>query len=109
MKYLKVMFGTKSGASDFEYKLNEVNVANIWNPNETEPNKMGGFNFSTETKILRWLVRGDTIYDIEIPKDAEVIDVLHPTTPHGVFRANEYNHGNQKVYDEVMKILMEIK
>ncbi len=43
MKYLKVMFGTKSGASDFEYKLNEVNVANIWNPNETEPNKKGGF------------------------------------------------------------------
>ena len=47
-KYLKVMFGTKSGASEFEYKLNEVNIANVWNPNETEPDKMGGFNFSTE-------------------------------------------------------------
>jgi hypothetical protein len=47
MKYLKVMFGLKSGASDFEYKLNEVNEANVWNPNEIDPEKMGGFNFST--------------------------------------------------------------
>ncbi len=181
IRFLKVMFGTKSGASNFEYKLNEVNIANVWNPAETEPDKMGGFNFSTETKILRWLVRGDTIYDIEIPEGAEVIDVPHPTTPHGVFRANKiiisnprpvtdelamelykisdipeksyykalaglairgcietckllikervnkdnidlvlseindfttpnsYNHGNQKVYDEVMRMLNEIK
>ena len=50
IKFLKVMFGTKSGASDFEYKLNEVNMADVWNPNETEPDKMGEFNFSTETK-----------------------------------------------------------
>lgn len=89
VKYMKVMFGTKSGASDFEYKLNEINVAEVWNPNETDPGKMGGFNFSTETKILRWLVRGDTIYDIEIPEGAEVIDVPHKSTPHGVFRANK--------------------
>ena len=50
------MFGTKSGASDFEYKLGEVNVAKIWDPKELDPKKMGGFNFSTESKILRWLV-----------------------------------------------------
>lgn len=88
-RYLKVMFGTKSGASDFEYKLNEVNIADVWNPNETEPDKMGGFNFSTETKILRWLVREDTTYDVENPVGAEVIDVPHKATPHGVFRANK--------------------
>lgn len=29
-KYLKVMFGTKSASSDFEYKLVEVSVAKIW-------------------------------------------------------------------------------
>ena len=28
MKYLKVMFKTKSGASNFEYKIGEVNIAN---------------------------------------------------------------------------------
>ena len=35
---------------------------------------MGGFNFSTEDKILRWLVRGNTIYDVVILEDAEIID-----------------------------------
>ena len=68
------MFGTKSGASDFEYKLGEVNVAKIWNPKELDPKKMGGFNFSTESKILRCLVRGNTIYDVELPEDAELVD-----------------------------------
>ena len=30
-KYLKVMFGTTSGAnSDVKYKLNDVTVANTW-------------------------------------------------------------------------------
>mgnify|MGYP001160419269 FL=1 len=82
-KYLKVMFGTKSGASDFEYKLGEVNVAKIWNPKELDPKKMGGFNFSTESKILRWLVRGDTIYDVELPEDAEVVDYPSNSAPHG--------------------------
>ena len=81
-KYLKVMFGTKSGASDFEYKFGEGNVAKIWNPK-----KMGGFNFSTESKILRWLVRGDTIYDVELPEDAEVVDCPSNSAPHGVFRS----------------------
>ena len=89
-KYLKVMFGTKSGAnSDFEYKIGELNIADNWNPKAENPKDFGGFNFSEETKIIRWLVRGDTIYDVTIPEDAEIIDVPHPTTPHGVFRTNK--------------------
>jgi len=28
--------------------------------------EMVGFNFGTEDTILRWLIRGDTIYDVEI-------------------------------------------
>ena len=75
MKYVRVMDGLKSNASDFEYKLDEVNIASIWNPKETDPEKMGGLNFSTEDKILRWLHRVDTIYDVIIPKDAQVVNV----------------------------------
>jgi len=33
------MFGTKSGAIVFEYKLGEVNVAKIWNSKELDPKK----------------------------------------------------------------------
>ena len=109
-KYLKVMFGTKSGAdSNFEYKTGEVNVAENWNPNAEDPKKIGGFNFSEETKIIRWLVRGDTIYDVIIPEDAKVIDIPHPTTPHGVFRTNKIIIVNPRpITDELAMYLYKI-
>ena len=88
-KYVKVMFGTTSGANGFEYKENVVNVADNWNPSEIEPDRMGGFNFSVEDKILRYLVRGDTICDVIVPDDAEIIDCPSESCPHGVFRANK--------------------
>ena len=72
-KYVRVMDGLKSNAGGFDYKLDEINVAEKWDPTSLEPEKMGGFNFGTEDKILRWLHRGDTIYDVVIPDDAEVI------------------------------------
>lgn len=108
-KYLKVMFGTKSGASDFEYKLGEINVSKIWNPRESNPQKMGGFNFSTESKILRWLVRGDTIYDVELPDDAEVIDCHSNSTPHGVFRSNKIIISNPRIVTDDMAMKLYLK
>lgn len=86
-KYLKVMFGNKG--VNYEYKVDEVNIADKWNPNTNDPKEMGGFNFSTEDKILRWLVRGDTLYDVIIPDDAEVIDCPSESAPHGVYRSNK--------------------
>ena len=73
MKYIKLLDGIKSNANGFEYKIGEVNVANNWNPKTMEPELMGGFSFSVEDKIIRWIHRGDTAYDVEIPEDAEVI------------------------------------
>lgn len=88
-KYVKVMFGLTSGANGFKYKLNEVNIADNWNPKKEDAKEMGGFNFSVENKILRYLIRGDTIYDVELPTDAEVIDCPSSSCPHGVFRTNK--------------------
>ena len=48
MKYLKVMFSTKSRYSDYEYKIDEVNIANEWNPFGKTPKEIGGFNFSND-------------------------------------------------------------
>ena len=59
--FLKVMFGNKG--VNYVYKIDEVNIADTWNPNTYESKEMGGFNFSTDNKILRWLVRGDTVYN----------------------------------------------
>lgn len=99
-KYVRVMDGLKSNAGGFEYKLNENNIANVWNPNTYNPKEMGGFNFSTTDKILRWLHRGDTIYDVIIPDDAEVI-LCDPDK--GVYRANKIIVSNpQKITDEMV-------
>lgn len=102
-KYLKVMYGNISGANnELEYKIDEVNVAPFWNPTSNDPKEMGGFNFSTEDKILRWLVRGDTIYDVVIPDDTEIINCESISTPNGVFRSNKIIITNpQKITDEI--------
>ena len=106
-KYLKVMFGNKG--VNFEYKIDEVNIANTWNPNTFDPKEMGGFNFSTEDKILRWLVRGDTLYDVMIPDDAEVIDCPSESAPHGVFRSNKIILTNPRVMTDELAMEFYLK
>lgn len=99
-KYVKVMDGLKSNASEFEYKIDEINIAKNWNPNNINPKEMGGFNFSIEDKILRWLHRGDTIYDVIIPDDAEVINV---DKEKGIYRSNKIIVTNpRKITDEIV-------
>lgn len=99
-KYVRVMNGLKSHANGFKYKLNKVNIAETWNPNVDNPKEMGGFNFSTEDKILRWLHRGDTIYDVTIPDDAEVILCDEEK---GIYRTNKIIVTNpRKITDELV-------
>lgn len=90
LKFIKVMFGNVSKAGNgFEYKLDEVNETDNWHPETNDAKDIGGFNFSVEEKILRWLIRGDTLYDVIIPKGTEVYDCGSPSAPHGVFRSNK--------------------
>lgn len=97
-KYVKVMFGTTSGAkSDFNYKLNEVNISNNWNPTAEKGRNFGGFNYATEDCILRWLHRGDTIYDVEVPEDAENIKLDGATT---IYRTNKIIINNPRKVDD---------
>ena len=104
-KYVKVMFGTSSGAnSDLKYKIDDVNISNIWNPKSDDPKEMGGFNFSTESKVFRWLVRGDTIYDVIIPDDAEVINCESEAAPNGVFRTNKIIITNPRIVTDELAL-----
>ncbi len=97
-KFVKVMFGTTSGAkSDFKYKINEVNVSAHWNPTAEKGRDFGGFNYTTEDCILRWLHRGDTIYDVEVPKDAENIKLDGATA---IYRANKIIISNPRKVDD---------
>jgi len=99
-RFVRVMDGLQSNAGGFVYKLNEINIANHWDTSILEPEKMGGFNFGTEDKILRWLHRGDTIYDVIIPEDAEVILVDEEK---GIYRSNKIIVTNPRpVTDELV-------
>lgn len=100
MKYVKVMDGTKSNASGFEYKIDEINYALKWNPASMDPEKMGGFNFSNEESILRWTIRGNVLYDVTIPEEAEIICCDSKNTPNGVFRSNQIIVSNPREIDE---------
>lgn len=96
-KYVKVMFGNKGAA--FEYKIGEVNVANNWNPTASSGKEFGGFNYATEDCILRWLHRGDTIYDVVVPDDAENIKLEGATV---IYRTNKIILTNpRKVTDDM--------
>ena len=72
------------------------------------PQEMGGLNFSNEENIIRWLHNGDTIYDVEVPKDAELVCVKECATPGGVFRSNKIIVKNpRKVTDEMALMFYE--
>lgn len=97
-KLVKVMYGTTSGAkSDFKYKIDEVNIATNWNPTAKSGKEFGGFNYCSEECILRWLHRGDTIYDVKVPEDAENIKLAGATT---IYRTNKIIISNPRKVDD---------
>lgn len=93
-KFLKVMFGNKSSINDFEYKIGKVNIADTWNPDEKHPKDIGDFSFLKEDKIIRWLVRGDTIYDVVLPEDSEIVKYKNENI---VFLTNKIILNNPKL------------
>ena len=98
-KFVKVMFNNKG--VNYEYKIGEVNIAKLWNPNAKNGKDFGGFNYTTEDCILRWLHRGDIIYDVEIPVDAEVVKLDGATT---VYRSDKIIVSNPRRVDDEMAL-----
>ena len=88
-KYVRVMDNDISNASGKKFKINEVNISDEWDSNATTLDTIKGINFSTDASILRWIRRGDTLYDVELPPDAEVIKCPGTFTPNGLFRTNK--------------------
>ena len=103
-KYVRVMDGLKSNANGQEFKIDEVITAETWNPSKQEPGEMGGFNFTTEDKILRYIFRGDTIYDVIVPEDAEMVVLDSKNAPKSIYRANKIIVTNPRPITEAMVI-----
>lgn len=89
MKYVRVMDKDISNASGRKFKIGEVNISDEWDPNATTLDTIKGINFSTDESIIRWIRRGDTLYEVELPEDAEVIKCPGTFTPDGIYRTNK--------------------
>lgn len=50
-KFIRLMDGTKSNAGGFKLKLNEINIAEMWNPNTLNPVEMGDSIFQLMKNI----------------------------------------------------------
>lgn len=89
-QFVRVLFGHESSISpNLTFETDTIISADKWNPDAQAPEEMGGFNFSNEANILRWIVRGNVVYDVKIPAGATVINCPNPSTPNGVFRTNK--------------------
>lgn len=89
MKYVRVMDKDISNASGKKFKIGEVNISDEWDPYATTLDTIKGINFSTDESIIRWIRRGDTLYEVELPHDAEVIKCPGTFTPNGIYRTNK--------------------
>lgn len=81
--YYKFLAGDKSPVStvlgslgfkdnSFTYKINEINICTDFNESELHGN---GFYFADEKNILNFLGYGTTLYEVEIPPDATIIEI----------------------------------
>ena len=88
--YYRVMFGND---------VNNYGVINKLelNPDGKDAKSMGGINISTIDKIFRWLIRGDTIYEVIVPDDANIICVDEDK---GIYRTNEVIYYNRWLVDD---------
>ena len=90
MKFFKWVFKDSVGHEDNKkFKVGKVVTCDMWNPNSNDWDKRGGFNFTNEESALRWMSRGDTLYEVEIPEDGEVLLVNNDKTPGGIIVANK--------------------
>ena len=90
MKYLKWAFKDNVGHKDNQkFEVGKVIICDTWDPNNSDWDKRGGFNFTNEECALRWMSRGDTLYEVEIPSDGEILKVRNDKTPGGIIVANK--------------------
>lgn len=90
MKYLKWVFKDNIGHRDNQkFEIGKVITCDTWDPDNTDWDKRGGFNFTNEECALRWMSRGDTLYQVEIPSDGEIVEVRNDKTPGGIIVANK--------------------
>ena len=89
MKYYKWVFKRDLENTKRPLNIDSETICDTWNPKNEDWDLRGGFNFSNQESILRWCSRGDTLCEVELPSDAEMINVTNMKTPGGILVANK--------------------
>lgn len=87
LKYVKTIHTIKEYEDNRRFPINQViDADNEVNVYATDNKDMGGLNISTEEFVFRWLIRGDTLCEVSIPKLERVYKTV---SPNGVYRTNK--------------------
>ncbi len=90
MKYYKWVFKDNiAHRENQKFEVGKVITCDTWNPDDDDLYTRGGFYFTNEECALRWMSRGDTLYEVEIPSDGEIHEVQSDKTPGGKLIANK--------------------
>lgn len=95
MKYVKAMDELKT--KENIYKLNEKNVATDWNPFADNNLDYGGYSYTNEESVIRWLYKGNYVYEVTIPDGADTVKLSDSVD---LFRTNEIIINNPQVVDD---------
>ena len=110
MKYLKWVFKDNIGHRDNKkFAIGKVMTCDTWNPDNIDWDKRGGFNFTNEECALRWMSRGDTLYEVEIPPDGEILEVKNDKTPGGIIAKILAYPLDQRTAADNMQFISELK
>ena len=85
-----------------KFPLDEIVTADkMVNINSAKQEDIGGLCTSTYNKVLRWILRGDTLCDVIIPEGEKVYEcTTSKNCPHGVFVANKIILTNPRKIDD---------
>ena len=85
-----------------KFPLDEIVTADkMVNINSAKQEDIGGLCISTYNKVLRWILRGDTLCDVIIPEGEKVYEcTTSKNCPHGVFVANKIILTNPRKIDD---------
>lgn len=107
LKYVKTIYTIKEYEDGRKFPMNKVIIADKEiNVYATKNKDMGGLNISTEEFILSWLIKGDTLCDVTIPKTENVYKTV---SPNGEYRANKIILSNPRIIDDKMAMELYLK
>lgn len=98
IKFYRVIQTVKEYSDGRRFPINEIVIADKKiNFNAKEQKDMGGFCISTFDYVFRWLIRGDTLCEVAIPKDEKAYKTV---SENGIYIAEEIILTNPKKIDD---------